>query len=108
MGNDGSSWKLLIYPVAFFLVVGVILNLVITPFLNSGNAPILNPSFSLSIVKSTIGVLGSVMPIGVRTFINTEITVFGILPSDIQNILFILSAVALGYIVVVIIQGFIP
>lgn len=108
MATDVGAWKLLIYPIAFILIVGAILNLAVSPFVDNGNTLPSNPSFSLSITKTMLVPLANVLPSAMGSLITEQIDIFAILPTMMQNIIFILCTVAFGYVIVIIIQGFIP
>lgn len=129
--TDSGVWKLLIYPLAIIFVIGIILNLVITPFLDNGIYPSgvnqSNVDYLRNITENGIPfeihvplllltldwVAVAPSPIGflpqfLRNFIVDQILILTYIPYQIYYPLIILFSVAIIYAVVHIIQGFIP
>jgi len=111
------EWKLIVYPIAVILILGIILNITVYPFLDSGLALPNNPSFftgtAYSIIDSgnvfnitsieipylfniAIPNIFDLFPAEVITFIKNQVSIFEVLPLTIQIIIGIILILCLA------------
>ena len=126
---ESGTWKLLLYPILIIFVIGVVLNLTITPFIESGISVESNPTFFSSTMQSIIStgnvfnmteidILGffsipipnifHILPDSALTFIQTQIEIYSWLPEIVQIPLAIIFIFCIAYALWVLIAMLIP
>ena len=125
---DSGTWKLAIYPIVILLVVGIILNLAMTPFLDAGIYPdnanqteinaftdVVTTGLEISVDIPILGTWTPVIPSPIQLlpsfmqdFIVTQITILGYIPAIILVPLLIIGAVAIIYLLWALIGMWIP
>lgn len=121
--SDSGSWKLIIYPLIIVVVIGVILNLILQPFISAGVPTQAQASPTAQVIvnliqygvpqNSTSGVFGIfgifnpltlffsplslVLPQSIKDYMVTQVYTFYYLPSWIQVPLLVILSFSVGY-----------
>jgi hypothetical protein len=126
--SDSGTWKLIIYPLVIILVIGLVLNITLQPFLDSGIYPnnanqtemtqfntFLTSGLEVTIDIPLLGEWTPVIPSPVqlvptfmRDFLSEQITILAYLPTVILIPLMIIFSVAFAYVLWVLIGMWIP